>query len=111
MLTEAVLTSTHNLCFGAKIRKTGITLHTPVLLYKRRGYSLHGHVFLMLNYAERGPLNTLITLLQWNVPLANMAGKIGPAIACGCTCVIKPAEQTPLTALYMGSLIIEVSKF
>ena len=31
---EAVLTSTHNLCFGAKIRKIGIPLHTPVLLYK-----------------------------------------------------------------------------
>ena len=33
-LAEAVLTSTHNPCFGAKIRKTGIPLHTPVLLYK-----------------------------------------------------------------------------
>ena len=33
-LEEAVLTSTHNLCFGAKIRKIGIPLHTPVLLYK-----------------------------------------------------------------------------
>ena len=33
-LSEAVLTSTHNLCFGAKIRKIGIPLHTPVLLYK-----------------------------------------------------------------------------
>ena len=32
--TEAVLTSTHNLCFGAKIRKIGIPLHTPVLLFK-----------------------------------------------------------------------------
>ena len=31
---EAVLTSTHNLCFGVKIRKIGIPLHTPVLLYK-----------------------------------------------------------------------------
>ena len=31
---EAVLTSTHNLCFGAKLRKIGIPLHTPVLLYK-----------------------------------------------------------------------------
>ena len=31
---EAVLTSTHNLCYGAKIRKIGIPLHTPVLLYK-----------------------------------------------------------------------------
>ena len=33
-LAEAVLTSTHNLCLGAKIRKIGIPLHTPVLLYK-----------------------------------------------------------------------------
>ena len=33
-LAEVVLTSTHNLCFGAKIRKIGISLHTPVLLYK-----------------------------------------------------------------------------
>ena len=33
-LRRAVLTSTHNLCFGAKIRKIGIPLHTPVLLYK-----------------------------------------------------------------------------
>ena len=34
IFNEAVLTSTHNLCFGAKIRKIGIPLHTPVLLYK-----------------------------------------------------------------------------
>ena len=34
LLDEAVLMSTHNLCFGAKIRKIGIPLHTPVLLYK-----------------------------------------------------------------------------
>ena len=33
-LIEAILTSTHNLCFGAKIREVGISLHTPVLLYK-----------------------------------------------------------------------------
>ena len=33
MRTDAVLTSTHNVCFGAKIRKIGIPLHTPVLLY------------------------------------------------------------------------------
>ena len=43
-LGEAVLTSTHNLCFGAKIRKIGIPLHTPVLLYKsgvQRGIHIH----------------------------------------------------------------------
>ena len=37
-----------------------------------------------------------------------MAWKIGPALATGCTVVLKPAEQTPLTALYMASLIAEV---
>ena len=51
-LAEAVLTSTHNLCFGAKIRKIGIPLHTPVLLYYsgfQGGYTLHGQVFLMID--------------------------------------------------------------
>ena len=38
---EAVLTSTHNLCFGAKIRKIGIPLHTPVLLYKSGIQGVH----------------------------------------------------------------------
>ena len=50
-LVEAVLTSTHNLCFGAKIRKIGtcIPLHTPVLLYKRgvKGGTHFTDVFLM----------------------------------------------------------------
>ena len=48
---EAVLTSTHNLCFGAKIRKISLPLQTPVLLYKSgvQGgiHCTRGHVFLM----------------------------------------------------------------
>ena len=40
-----------------------------------------------------------------------MAWKIAPALACGNTVVLKPAEQTPLTALYMCSLVKEVSFF
>ena len=59
---EAVLTSTHNLCFGAKIRKIGIPLHTPVLLLKSGvcgggGYTFHGHVFLM---RQNGGINIII---------------------------------------------------
>ena len=45
-----ILTSTHNLCFEAKIRKIGIPLQTPDFLYKsgvQGGYTFHGHVFLM----------------------------------------------------------------
>ena len=48
-LGDVVLMSTRNLCFGAKIRKIGIPLHTPVLPFKVgiMEYSLHRHVFLM----------------------------------------------------------------
>ena len=55
-LGEAVLRSTHNLCFGAKIRKIGIPPHTPVFFYIKvglRGYTFHGHVFLMKGCAVR----------------------------------------------------------
>lgn len=45
---------------------------------------------------------------QWNFPLLMFAWKIAPALCCGNTVVIKPAEQTPLSALYMGALIKEV---
>ena len=46
-------------------------------------------------------------IFQWNFPLNMMAWKIGPALAAGCTMVVKPAEQTPLTALFMAQLIKE----
>lgn len=49
-------------------------------------------------------------LCQWNFPLLMFAWKIAPALCCGNTVVIKPAEQTPLSALYMGALIKEVGR-
>ena len=48
-------------------------------------------------------------IIPWNFPLLMQAWKLGPALSCGCTVVMKPAEQTPLTALYVASLIKEVS--
>jgi len=48
-------------------------------------------------------------IFQWNYPVALLSWKWGPALACGCTVVLKPAEQTPLTALYVASLVKEVS--
>lgn len=45
---------------------------------------------------------------QWNFPVMMFAWKIAPALCCGNTVVIKPAEQTPLSALYMAALIKEV---
>ena len=54
--TEAVLTSTHNLCFGAKIRKIGIPLHTPVFLYKVgfKGAFIARTCFPDISYLKRG---------------------------------------------------------
>ena len=48
---------------------------------------------------------------QWNYPVPMMVWKLGPALATGCTVVLKPAEQTPLTALYMAHLIKEVGVY
>ena len=47
-------------------------------------------------------------LLQWNYPVAMFTWKIAPALAAGNVVIIKPAEQTPLTALVMASLVKEV---
>lgn len=47
-------------------------------------------------------------LLQWNFPLLMQAWKLGPALATGNVVVMKVAEQTPLTALYVANLIKEV---
>lgn len=52
--------------------------------------------------------NKFFCLCQWNFPLLMFMWKIAPALSCGNTVVIKPAEQTPLTALHVGSLIKEV---
>ncbi len=49
------------------------------------------------------------TVPQWNFPLLMQAWKLGPALATGNTVVMKVAEQTPLTALYVASLIKEVN--
>jgi phenylacetaldehyde dehydrogenase len=58
-------------------------------------------------YTRREPVGVVAQIIPWNFPLAMAAWKLGPALAAGCTCVLKPAEQTPLTALRLGELIIE----
>jgi phenylacetaldehyde dehydrogenase len=58
-------------------------------------------------YTRREPVGVVAQIIPWNFPLVMAAWKLGPALAAGCTCVLKPAEQTPLTALRLGELIIE----
>jgi phenylacetaldehyde dehydrogenase len=58
-------------------------------------------------YVAREPVGVVAQIVPWNFPLAMAAWKLAPALATGCTCVLKPAEQTPLTALRLGELIQE----
>jgi aldehyde dehydrogenase (NAD+) len=60
-----------------------------------------------LNYTLREPVGVVGAIIPWNFPLLLAAWKIAPAIACGCTVVLKPAEQTPLTAIRLGELLLE----
>src|SRR5690606_13152512 len=58
-------------------------------------------------YTRREPVGVVGPIIPWNFPLAMAAWKLGPARAAGRTCVLKPAQQTPLTALRLGELIQE----
>jgi phenylacetaldehyde dehydrogenase len=60
-----------------------------------------------LSYTLREPVGVVGQIIPWNFPLLMAAWKLGPALATGCTVVLKPAEQTPLSALRLGELIVE----
>ncbi|MCG3138624.1 MAG: NADP/NAD-dependent aldehyde dehydrogenase PuuC [Phycisphaerae bacterium] len=61
----------------------------------------------MFCYTLREPIGVIGQIIPWNFPLLMAAWKLGPALAAGNTMVLKPAEQTPLTALRLGELITE----
>jgi phenylacetaldehyde dehydrogenase len=67
--------------------------------------SAHGAKFLA--YTLREPIGVVGQIIPWNFPLIMATLKLAPALATGCTVVLKPAEQTPLTALMLGELIQE----
>lgn len=58
-------------------------------------------------YTRRESVGVVAAIVPWNFPLLVASWKLAPALAAGCTVVLKPAEQTPLTALYLGELLIE----
>lgn len=59
----------------------------------------------MLNYTLREPVGVCALIVPWNFPLTMCVWKLGPALATGCTCILKPAEQTPLVAVRLVELI------
>lgn len=72
---------------------------------------IHGKVITTaegtFNYTKKEPIGVCGQIIPWNFPLLMWAWKIAPAIACGCTLVLKTAEQTPLGGLYAAKLCKE----
>lgn len=59
------------------------------------------------SYTLRQPIGVCAQIIPWNYPLLLAAWKLAPALAAGCTVVLKPAEQTPLTALYLAQACVD----
>ncbi len=60
-----------------------------------------------LTYTLREPIGVAGQIVPWNVPLSTAILKLAPALAAGCTVVMKPSEETPLSALALGGMILE----
>ncbi|MGO9142832.1 MAG: aldehyde dehydrogenase family protein, partial [Streptosporangiaceae bacterium] len=82
--------------WATKIEGNSISLSVPYM----PGANFH-------SYTLREPVGVVGQIIPWNFPLLMAAWKLGPALATGCTVVLKPAEQTPLTALRLAELIAE----
>jgi aldehyde dehydrogenase (NAD+) len=68
--------------------------------------SLPGEIF---SYTLKEPVGVVGAIIPWNGPLGASVWKIGPALATGCTVILKPAEEAPLTPLRLGKLILEAA--
>ncbi|MGX7678638.1 aldehyde dehydrogenase family protein [Jatrophihabitans sp. DSM 45814] len=58
-------------------------------------------------YTLKDPVGVAALIVPWNFPLLMAAWKVAPALTAGCACILKPAEETPLTALWLGQLCME----
>lgn len=81
------------------------------LYYAGWADKLHGETIPVrgnyLNYTLREPVGVVGQIIPWNFPLLMAAWKLAPALACGNTIILKPAEQTPLSALRLGEICQE----
>ncbi|XP_023918659.1 aldehyde dehydrogenase family 2 member C4 [Quercus suber] len=89
--------------------KAGIPNSANMLrYYAGAADKIHGEVLKMSRefqaYTLREPIGVVGHIIPWNVPTAMFLAKVSPALAAGCTMVVKPAEQTPLSALYYAHL-------
>src|SRR5262249_47974504 len=93
---------------GARLRAIGM-----LRFYAGMATSLHGETIEnslpgeYFSYTLKEPVGVVGAIIPWNSPLTASIWKIGPALATGCTIILKPAEEAPLTALRLGELILE----
>jgi succinate-semialdehyde dehydrogenase/glutarate-semialdehyde dehydrogenase len=78
--------------------------------YAEEGVRLHGELSMSPSGANRimvqyQPIGIALLITPWNFPAAMATRKIAPALAAGCTCILKPAEETPLTALAVAEIM------
>lgn len=60
-----------------------------------------------IGLTRRFPVGTVLAITPFNAPLLLVAHKLGPALAAGCPCIVRPASKTPLSALSMGEMLLE----
>src|SRR6201986_1140214 len=93
---------------GNKLRVLGMLRY-----YAGQATSLHGETIEnslpgdIFSYTLKEPVGVVGAIIPWNGPLAASVWKIGPAIATGCTVILKPAEEAPLTSLRLAELCME----
>ena len=85
-----------------------LPIHLPMPLQCWKNliiFTVDGSVF---SFTRLEPVGVVGQIIPWNFPAVMATWKLGPALATGCTVVLKPAEQTPLTALHIAALVKEV---
>jgi acyl-CoA reductase-like NAD-dependent aldehyde dehydrogenase len=60
-----------------------------------------------IGFTRRFPVGTVLAITPYNAPLLLVAHKLGPALAAGCPCIVRPASKTPLSALSLGEILLE----
>ncbi|OUS75689.1 NAD-dependent succinate-semialdehyde dehydrogenase [Paenibacillus sp. MY03] len=81
--------------------------------YYEEAKRLHGRIIedednSYMNLIKRQPVGVVVGYLAWNFPMLNLAYKLGPVLASGCTCVLKPSPLTPLSTLMIGAIAEEI---
>ena len=99
---------------GKAIRETRAQINASADYFEYYGGwadKMEGHVVPVRGrfhtYTVREPIGVCGQIIPWNSPLPQAAQKLAPALAAGCTMVLKPAEHTPVTALVLGEMLLE----